>query len=128
VKNATPTPFGIVYPPTMRRRSRPRSRCSASRPVLQGRPDARLSGTVLFLQATGERHEAAERALELGPATLAQLAREPVAETFSFPIDDGELRGRIAMRAEVLAPDLARGRFCVHNETGMSAVELRLSW
>jgi hypothetical protein len=36
-------------------------------------------------------------------------------------MDDGELRGRIAMRAEQLAPDLARVRLCVHNETEMRA-------
>ena len=43
--------------------------------VLQGGPDALLSGTALFLQATGERYEAAERSLELGPVTLAELAQ-----------------------------------------------------
>ena len=47
--------------------------------VLQGGPDARIAGTVLFLQATGERHEAGERSLELGPVTLAELARGPRA-------------------------------------------------
>jgi hypothetical protein len=121
VKNATPTPFGIVYPPAYAEAQPAAFSMLRLEAILLGGPDARLSGTVLFLQATGDRHEAAERALELGPATLRQLAREPVRGTFSFPIDDGELRGRIAMRAEVLAPDLARVRFCVHNETGMSA-------
>ncbi|HEX3295162.1 MAG TPA: hypothetical protein VHR38_15645 [Solirubrobacterales bacterium] len=121
VKNATPTPFGIAYPPEYSEAQPAAFSMLRLEAVLQGGPDARLSGTVLFLQATGERHEAAERELELGPATLAQLAREPVRETFSFPMDDGELRGRIAMRAEVVSPDLARVRLCVHNETGMSA-------
>ena len=87
--------------------------------VLAAGPDARLDGTVLFLQASGERHEAKERSLELGPVTLAELARGPLRERFSFPMGGGELSGRVAMRAELLTPDLARIRLCLHNETEM---------
>ena len=121
VKNATPTPFGIVYPPDYAEAQPAAFSMLRLEAVLQGGPDALLSGTALFLQATGERYEAAERSLELGPVTLAELAREPIRETFGFPLDDGgELSGRVAMRAEPLSPTLARVRLCVHNETAMS--------
>jgi hypothetical protein len=123
VKNATPTPFGIVYPPSYAEAQPAAYSMLRLEAVLQGDPDARLRGTVLFLQATGERHEAGERSLVLGPVTLAELAREPLRRSFSFPMDgEGEkLRGRVAMRAELLSPELARVRLCVHNETEMRA-------
>jgi len=120
VKNATPTPFGIVYPEPYAEAQPAAHSMLRLEAVLQGGPDARLSGTVLFLQPTGERHEAGERSLERGPVTLAELARGPLRESFAFPIDGGgELRGRVAMRAEQLSSDLARVRLCVHNETVM---------
>jgi hypothetical protein len=122
VKNATPTPFGIVYPPAYAEAQPAAYSMLRLEAVQQGGPDARLNATVLFLQATGERHEASERSLELGPVTLAELARSPLREEFSFPLEEGrELRGRIAMRAELLSTSLARIRLCVHNETEMAA-------
>ncbi len=121
VKNATPTPFGIVYPPAYADAQPAAFSMLRLEAVLAAGPDARLDGTVLFLQASGERHEATERSLELGPVTLAELARGPVRQRFSFPKEGGELSGRIAMRAELLAPELARIRLCVHNETEMRA-------
>jgi hypothetical protein len=121
VKNATPTPFGIVYPPSYAEAQPAAFSMLRLEAVVKGGPDATLTGTVLFLQATGERHEAAERSLELAPRTLAELTRGVVREAFGFPTDGGELRGRVAIRAEQLAPDLARVRLCVHNETEMRA-------
>ena len=122
VKNATPTPFGIIYPPAYSETQPAAFSMLRLEAVLQVGPDARISGTVLFLQATGERHEATERSLELPAVTLAELARGPVGEAFAFAIEEErELRGRIAMRAELLSPELARIRLCVHNETEMSA-------
>jgi len=121
VKNATPTPFGIVYPPAYAESQPAAFSMLRLEAVVEAGPDARLSGAVLFLQATGERHEAAERSLGLGPVSLAELVRGPVREGFAFSLDDGgELRGRVAMRAEQLSPELARIRFCIHNETEMA--------
>jgi hypothetical protein len=122
VKNATPTPFGIVYPPAYAQVQPAAFSMLRLEAVLQAEADARLDGTVLFLQAAGERHEAAERSLGLGPATLADLARRPLRQAFAFPVDEtAELTGRVAMRAEPLSPTLARVRLCVHNETDMRA-------
>jgi hypothetical protein len=120
VKNATPTPFGIVYPPSYAEAQPAAFSMLRLEAVLEGGPGDRIAGRVLFLQATGERHEAGERSLELGPVTLTELARGPVRETFGFPMDEGELCGRVAMRAELLSPGLARIRLCVHNETEMA--------
>ena len=74
-KNATPTPFGIVYPPAYAaggaddvRRDRG---CRAS-----PRPDAgaTLAVEVRFLEASGVRHEALARRVDL-PATALDRAR-----------------------------------------------------
>jgi hypothetical protein len=128
VKNATPTPFGIVYPPAYAEAQPAAFSMLRLEALLQGGPDARIGGRALFLQATGERYEAAERSLELGPATLAELARQPVRDRFAFPLDDaGELRGRVTMRAELISPSLARIRLCVHNETELGADPAEIS-
>ena len=120
-KNATPTPFGIVYPKTYAD-SQPaafpmlRLEC-----VLQGGPEAKLTASVRFLQAAGERHEGTERRLDPAPATLAELAREPVDLAFRFDPEDADgappLVGRVRMRAELLGPELARVKLCVHNDS-----------
>ena len=120
VKNATPTPFGIVYPPGYAEAQPAAFSMLRLEAVFEGAPDDRIGGRVLFLQAMGDRHEAGERSLELAPLTLAELARSPARRSFGFPTEDGELRGRIAMRADLLSPTLARVRLCVHNETEMS--------
>jgi hypothetical protein len=123
-KNATPTPFGIVYPPAYAERNpstfdRARIEC-----VLEADPDAELRATVRFLQVAGERHEGAERRLELPATPIGELAAgggEPVE--FSF---EGErhLAGRVRIRAEALdEPWLARAMVCVHNTTPLAAAE-----
>ena len=65
VKNATPTPFGIVYPPvyaaeTPAAHDHLRLECG-----LVAEPGAPLRATVRFLQATGDDHRATERRIEL---------------------------------------------------------------
>ena len=94
-KNATPTPFGIVYPPSYASGStfdHLRLECLLAEP-------GRLSAEIRFLQSTGEGHRAVERRLALA---------EPGVQTFAFP----GLRGRARLRL-----DGDRVRVCVHNET-----------
>jgi hypothetical protein len=94
-KNATPTPFGIVYPPRYAGGStfdHLRLECR----LAEGGP---LSAEVRFLQSTGEGHRAVERRVEL---------EAPGERTFAF---DG-LRGRAKLRVD---GDLVR--VCVHNLT-----------
>ena len=89
VKNATPTPFGIAYPPAYADAQPAAFSMLRLEAVLRGGPETELASTVLFLQAVGEEHEATERAIEVGPATLAELAREPRRVPFEFDIEDG---------------------------------------
>ena len=74
-KNATPTPFGIVYPPVYAAGS------GATFDHLQIEcvaeiedPDTTFAGEIRFLQASGERHQAEERRLELPRDALRRVA------------------------------------------------------
>ncbi|MET0729939.1 MAG: hypothetical protein ABWZ03_01995 [Solirubrobacterales bacterium] len=126
-KNATPTPFGIVYPPEYTSSQPAAFSLLRLECVLRGGPEARVTGSVRFLQAAGERHKGTERRLDPGSAPLAELAREPVGGEFEFPPEDADgmppLSGRVRMRAELLGPELARVRLCVHNDSELGPFE-----
>jgi hypothetical protein len=73
-KNATPTPFGILYPPTYAAAlpstfERLELRCELHSP-----PEAVLGAEVRFLAATGERHEAVAHRVRLADVTVGVLA------------------------------------------------------
>ena len=66
-KNATPTPFGIVYPADYARHQTH----AFDRMQMQGvvtDADALVTGEVRFLQPSGEQHRAVERRVQLGSA------------------------------------------------------------
>ena len=78
-KNATPTPFGIVYPPVYASEcagafDRARLEC-----VAEPAAGAALSATLRYLILTGERHEAADQRVELrsGSRGRARHGRAP---------------------------------------------------
>jgi hypothetical protein len=102
-KNATPTPFGIVYPPSYA------SECPGAfdharlECVAEPAPDAALTATLRYLAPSGSRHEAVERRVELGPVAVG------ARESMQF---DG---GRFTVRSEVRADGSAFVRCCVHN-------------
>jgi hypothetical protein len=80
-------------------------------------PDAPISGTVAFLEPSGERHQGVERRVEIGPVTLdSLLAHGGVTKRFAFDA----VHGRARMAATALADGLVRIAMCVHN---MTAVE-----
>ena len=90
-KNATPTPFGIVYPPAYAERNpatfdRVRLQCLA-RPTA----GAKLSATVLFLSPSGERHEAQRHSVEVPETQLGERVSVPFAQ------------GRVTLRSEPVA-------------------------
>jgi hypothetical protein len=102
-KNATPTPFGIVYPPAYA------AECSGAfdharlECVVDPAPGAALTATLRYLAPSGHRHQAVERRLELGPVPLgARIATE----------FDG---GRLTLRSEPRGDGSAVVRCCVHN-------------
>jgi hypothetical protein len=114
-KNATPTPFGIVYPPAYAAHS-PATTFDRLRlqVVAEHGAHATLRARILFLEPAGERHQGVERRIELGPLAPGG---EPAAAPFAF----GAVRGRVRMSAEPLGDGLSRISVCVHNETPVAA-------
>jgi hypothetical protein len=99
-KNATPTPFGIVYPPVFAAGSDAtfdhlRLECRLAEP-------GTLSAEVRFLQSSGDGHRAVERRVVLD---------EPGERPFAF----GGLSGRARLRV-----DGTLVRVCVHNLTAVA--------
>jgi hypothetical protein len=72
-KNATPTPFGIVYPPAYAAVLASTFDHLELRCVLEAAPDAVLSGSVRFLAALGERHKASARRIDIAGAMVGAL-------------------------------------------------------
>jgi hypothetical protein len=114
-KNATPTPFGILYPPAYAAASPVTFDCARMQGVVVGDLDgATVRAEVVFLEPAGERHEGVERRVELGPVALRALPGAPVVAEFAC----SAVRGRVALRAEPLPdPGLLRVRLDVHNLT-----------
>ncbi len=102
-KNATPTPFGIVYPPAYA------AQCSGAfdharlECVAEPGPGATLTATLRYLAPSGERHEAQERRVGLGPVQVGER------QTAEFP------GGRFTVRSEPMSDGHALVRACVHN-------------
>ncbi len=80
VKNATPTPFGIVYPPAYASGQASTFDHLELRCALAAPPDAVLRAEVRFLIAGGERHQAAPQRVELPGAMVGALAAAPAAK------------------------------------------------
>ncbi|HEY4830583.1 MAG TPA: hypothetical protein VIH85_27700 [Solirubrobacteraceae bacterium] len=104
-KNATPTPFGIVYPPAYASEcagafDHARLECVADP---EEAPESTLIATLRYLTPSGERHGATEGRVELGPARLGERV------TTEF---DG---GRLTLRSERRSDGSALVRCCVHN-------------
>jgi hypothetical protein len=112
-KNATPTPFGIVYPPAYAEQAPSTFDRLRMQGVAHAPGDATLTGEVRFLQAAGERHQAVERRLDAPGRALADLAERPHVE----PFDLDDVRGRVRMSAEELGDGRWRVMLCVHNTT-----------
>jgi hypothetical protein len=112
-KNATPTPFGIVYPPAYAQETPSTFDKVRMQGVAVADGDAVLSGEVRFLQGAGASHQAVPRRLDAPARTLADLAAAPHVE----PFEVGSLNGRVRMAAEDLGEGRWRVMLCVHNTT-----------
>ena len=104
-KNATPTPFGIVYPGDYAKHETH----AFDRMQMQGivgDAGARVSAEIRFLQASGEKHRAVERRVQLGsaPATVRFEFDdlEGRAELVVDRLPDG--RGRVTLQVENVTP------------------------
>jgi hypothetical protein len=104
-KNATPTPFGIVYPRVYADGTAGAFASLELRGLALAGADAPLSAEVRFLQASGPRHEAEERRVSFASRPLCELVSGPSEQTFS----DGSVRALVRLSA---AP-LPGGRFAV---------------
>jgi len=82
-KNATPTPFGIVYPPVYAAALASTFDHLELRCVLRAPADAVLSAEVHFLAASGVRHQAAAHRVQLPGAMAGALAGRPARKEVS---------------------------------------------
>jgi hypothetical protein len=82
-KNATPTPFGIVYPPVYAAALASTFDHLELRCVVTAPADAVLSAEVRFLAASGERHQAAAHRVELPGVMAGALAGRPARKEVS---------------------------------------------
>ena len=82
-KNATPTPFGIVYPPVYAAALASTFDRLELRCVLRAPADAVLSAEVHFLAASGVRHQAAAHRVQLPGAMAGALAGRPARKEVS---------------------------------------------
>jgi hypothetical protein len=116
VKNATPTPFGILYPPAYAGGNPATHDHLRMECVLDADPSARVDASVRFLQSSGGGHSALERRIELPPTRLSELADGGVGVEFGF---EGEVRleGRVRICADRPRHGPTRLRLCVHNTT-----------
>jgi hypothetical protein len=110
-KNATPTPFGIVYPPVYAEGSPTTFDHLRLACLVQGDADALLNVEVHFLEPSGARHEAVARRVDLPATRIGDVAKESVTVGFEFDA----VRGRTRMDAQALGSDLWRVTACVHN-------------
>jgi hypothetical protein len=98
-KNATPTPFGIVYPPDYAAHLASTFDHLQMQCLLAPGEGAELSGEVRFLAPSGERHQAAPQRAALPPVALETLGGDGVDVEFRFDSEDGpplELRLRLS--------------------------------
>jgi hypothetical protein len=102
-KNATPTPFGIVYPPAYAASLASTYDHLELRCVLRAPADAVLEGELRFLAPAGERHQAVEQRLEVPGVMVGALAHRPVQREHSIACADGPpLQATLAMSARTL--------------------------
>lgn len=122
-KNATPTPFGIVYPPAYAEElssafDRLRMECLVDAPR-----EAVLHGEVRFLCPSGRRHQAEAQRVALEPLALGELADRGEAARREVTVGDGDapVSARVALRARQLDDGRFHVAICVHNTTGAPA-------
>jgi len=100
-KNATPTPFGIVYPPVYAAGSGATFDHVQVECLLSDGVGAKVEADVHFLQPTGERHEATERHVHLAGPGTATFAYEGLRGRATLEADGGD-PARVRLRVENL--------------------------
>src|ERR1700729_4097114 len=103
-KNATPTPFGIVYPPVYAAAMASTFDHLELRCLVRAPADAVLSAEVRFLAAAGERHQATAHRVELPGAMAGALAGRPGRKEVSV----GDLTVGLALETQ---PQLSENEY-----------------
>jgi hypothetical protein len=104
-KNATPTPFGIVYPPVYAAGGSTTHAELVMRCRLRAPADAAVSGEVLFLAPTGEAHHAEEHRLVVQGVMVGALVHMPIVKPATIRgADDTTLTVELALSATVAGP------------------------
>ena len=117
-KNATPTPFGIIYPPAYAAAldttfDHLRVEC-----IVEAKSaHAQLTGDVRFLISSGERHRARDERARMPSSTLEELACAERSAAFEFQGADGPIDVRLRASASPLHHGRARVLFWVENRT-----------
>jgi len=99
-KNATPTPFGIVYPPAYAAGSGATFDALQIQCLTDG---ASARGEVHFLQASGVRHEGTARRIDLPDVGTVEFDFDGLRGTASLAFADGRMTIRVENHTEVPA-------------------------
>ena len=89
VKNATPTPFGIVYPPVYADAVPSTFDHLELRCALVAAPDAVLRAELRCLIAGGERHQASAQRIELSGGMVGALEAQPAEKQVRLRVSAG---------------------------------------
>jgi hypothetical protein len=118
VKNATPTPFGIVYPPAYAATLPSTFDHLVLRCALDAPADAVLSAEVRFLAAGGERHRAAARRIVLPGAMVGALGAGPAHKQTRVAAESGpHLEVGVALSASPVTGGLYEVSLRIENRT-----------
>ena len=102
-KNATPTPFGIVYPPQYASECAGASDHARLECMAEPAPGAALTATLRYLTLSGDRHEAAEQRAEIGPILVGERDTVKLGG------------GRFTLRSTAAPDGRTLVRCCLHN-------------
>jgi hypothetical protein len=117
-KNATPTPFGILYPPSYASATAGAASVLALRGLALADAAAPIAAEVRFLIASGERHEAEERRVCFAARMLGELASQPREELIR---DATGLESVVRLSASATAPSRYAVELRVENTTAFVA-------
>ncbi len=123
-KNATPTPFGIVYPPVYAERLPTLYDHLQIQCVLEYEPDATLEGVVMFLVPSGQEYRAAEQRVTIDYTPVGFFASDPAVVPFEVTDATTAIKGVVTLSAEPLEDGSARITLRVDNQTEVSAEQV----
>ena len=115
-KNATPTPFGIVYPPAYAQATPSTFDQLRMQGIAHADGDAVLTGEVRFLQARGGEPPGGRRGASRRPDARSPSSRP---SRTSSPSSTADCTGACGCRADDLGDGRWRVTLCVHNTTAV---------